>query len=123
MSKNRFKIFLSHITLDDLADQQKNWSTDHFAAIRPVWELFNYNLTKHIAANEFLTIDETLYSLRHQIAFRQYNPNKPHKYGLLWKSLKNSRFPYTYKAIPYGAKLSAVDGPYTSISQLVISSI
>ena len=50
--------------------------------------------------------------MRHQIAFRQYNPNKPHKYGVLFKSLNEARFPYTFKSVPYAAKPTSGDGPY-----------
>ena len=50
--------------------------------------------------------------MRQQIAFRQYNPNKPHLYGLLLKVLNDARYPYTYKAVPYAAKPKAGDGPY-----------
>ena len=45
--------------------------------------------------------------MRHQIAFRQYNPNKPYKHGVLLKSLNDARIPYTYKAIPYAPKPTA----------------
>ena len=112
MSKNRFKFLKSHITFDDYETRQANWRTDRFAAMRSIWEFFKSNLTKYDAPSEYLTIDETLYPMRHQIAFRQYNPNKPHKYGLLWKSLNDARYPYTYKAVPYAAKPVAGDGPY-----------
>ena len=50
--------------------------------------------------------------MRQKIAFCQYNPNKPHRYGLLLKSLNDARFPYTYKAVLYAAKLKAGVGPY-----------
>ena len=50
--------------------------------------------------------------MRQQIAFRQYNPNKSHRYGLLLKSLNDARFTYTDKAVLYAAKLKAEDGPY-----------
>ena len=50
--------------------------------------------------------------MRQQIAFRQYNPNKPHRYGLLLKSLNDARFPNTYKFVPYAAIPKAGDGPY-----------
>ena len=50
--------------------------------------------------------------MRQQIVFRQYNPNKPHCYGLLLKSLNDTRFPYTGKAVPYVEKPKAVCGPY-----------
>ena len=81
--------------------------------MRPVWELFNSNLGKYVAPS-----DETLYPMGHQIAFRQYNPNKPRKYGVLLKSLNDARFPYTYKALPYAAKPTAGDGPFYISSSL-----
>ena len=112
MSKNRFKFLLSHITFDDYSDREKNWPTDRFAARIAVWKLFNKNLGKYIAPSEYLKIDETLYLMRHQIAFRQYNPNKPHKYGVLFKSLNEARFPYTFKSVPYAARPTSGDGPY-----------
>ena len=112
MSENRFKFLLSHIRFDDYSDREKNWPTDCFAAMQPVWELFNKNLGKHIAPSEYLRIDETLYPMKHQIAFRQYNPNKPHKYEVLFKSLNETRFPYTFKSVPYVAKPISGDGPY-----------
>ena len=48
--------------------------------------------------------------MKQQIAFRQYNPNKPNRYGLLLNSL-DARFPYTYKALLYAAKPKAGDCP------------
>ena len=53
---------------------------------------------------DYLTIDETLYPTRGAFAFRQYNPNKPAKYGVLFRSLNAVRFPYTYMSIPYAGK-------------------
>ena len=90
--KNRFEFLLSNITFDNYIDREKNWPTDRFSTMRPVRGLFSLNLDKYVAPSEYLTIDETLYSMRHQIALRQYNPNKPHKYGVLLKSLNDARF-------------------------------
>ena len=50
--------------------------------------------------------------MRHQIAFRQYNPSKPHRYGLLLKSLNDASFPYTCKVCPYARKPEKGEGPY-----------
>ena len=50
--------------------------------------------------------------MRHQTAFRQYNPKKPHRYGLLVKSLNDARVPFTYKAAPYSGKPKDGNGPY-----------
>ena len=48
--------------------------------------------------------------MRQQIVFRQDNPNKPHRYGLLLKSLNDARFSDTYKAVQYAAKPKAGNG-------------
>ena len=80
--------------------------------MRPVWELFNSNLDKYIAPSEYLTIDETFYPMRHQIAFHQYSPNKPRKYGVLLKLLNDVRFLHTDKALPYAGKATVGDGPF-----------
>ena len=68
--------------------------------MQPVWELFNSDLGKYVAPREYLTIDETFYPMRHQIAFHQYSPNKPRKYGVLLKLLNDVRFLHTDKALP-----------------------
>ena len=45
--------------------------------------------------------------MRHQIAFRQYNPNKSHQHGLLVKSLNDAELPFTYKTVPNAGKPEA----------------
>ena len=50
--------------------------------------------------------------MRHQIAFKQFNPLKPAKYGMLHKSINDARFPYTYKINVYASKPAAGSGPY-----------
>ena len=77
-----------------------------------MWEIFSSNLSKHVEPSEYLSIDETLYPIRQQIAFHQDNPNKTHRYGLLLKSLNDARFLYSCKVVPYAAKPKARDGPY-----------
>ena len=72
---------------DDHQERAENWPHDRFAAIRKFFELFNKNCLKHVIPSEYLAIDETFYPMRNQISIKQYNPNKPAKYGLLFKSL------------------------------------
>ena len=107
-----FRFLKDHICFDNPRERTQLWETDRFAAVREIWEISISNLSKHVAHSEHLSIDETLYTIRQQIAFRHYNPNKPHRYGLLLKSLKDARFPYIYKAVPYAAKPKAGDDPY-----------
>ena len=47
-----------------------------------------------------------------QISFKQYNPNKPAKYGLLFKAINAARYPYTFIASPYCGKPQEVGGIY-----------
>ena len=93
MFKNRYKFLLSHIRFDDYSDPEKNWS---FAAMRPVWELFNKNLGKYIAPRQYQTIDEAFYPMRHQIAFLQYNPTNLTNMGFYsnhWMTAFNAFIP------------------------------
>ena len=88
------------------------WPQDSFAAASVLFMMFNNNCIKHGIPSEYLAIDETLYPMRHQIAFRQYNPNKPAKYGLLFKFINDARFPFTYQATVYAGKPESGNGPY-----------
>ena len=45
------------------------------------------------------------------IGFKQCDPNKPAKYGLLYRSLSDSSFPHTYYNLPYAGKQEKVEGP------------
>ena len=70
--------------------------TGHMIDLLPsviFFELFNKNCLKHVIPSEYLVIDET-YTMRNQISIKQYNLNKPAKYGLLFKSINDARFPW-----------------------------
>ena len=112
MSKHRFSFLLSVLSFDDSEERRELWKSDRFAAARELTNLFNDRMKNVLVPSEYLSIDETLYAMRHQIGFRQYNPNKPAKYGLLYKSLNDARFPFTYQIIPYSGKPVDGDGPY-----------
>ena len=99
MSKNRFRFLKGHICFDNPQERTQLWETERFASVREIWEIFNSNFSKHVAPSEYLSVDETLYPMRQQIAFRQYNLNMLHRHGLLLKSLHDAGFPYAYKAV------------------------
>ena len=97
------------IAFDDKSTCKDQWLSDRSADGRDIFEMLNKNF---VIPSEYLAIAKTLYHMRHQIAFRQYNPKKLHKYGLLLKSINDSRFHFTYKAAPYAGKPENGDGPY-----------
>ena len=93
MSKNRCRFLKGHICFNNPQERTQLWETDRFAAVREIWEIFNSNLSKHVAPSAYLSIDETLYTMRQQTVFRQDNPNKSHLHVLLLKSLNDATFP------------------------------
>ena len=52
----------------------------------------------------YVSVDETLYLYRGRIGMKQYNPSKPPKYGLLYRSLCDPNVPYTYSTVTYAGK-------------------
>eukprot|EP00112_Aurelia_sp_Birch-Aquarium-sp1_P020887 Seg549.6 transcript_id=Seg549.6/GoldUCD/mRNA.D3Y31 product="PiggyBac transposable element-derived protein 4" protein_id=Seg549.6/GoldUCD/D3Y31 len=104
MSRNRFVFLTNALSFDDAPTRQERWLHDRAAAIRDFFEQFNNNCARMRIQSEYLAIDETLYPYRGNIGFRQYNPSKPAKYGLLYRSISDSRVRYTYFTLPYTGK-------------------
>ena len=69
MSCDRMKFLLSTWTFDNPQTCKEKWPYDRFADARPIFEMFNSNTSKYLLPSLYLLIDETLYPMRHQIAF------------------------------------------------------
>ena len=110
MSHGRFKFISCFITFNDKGSRTESWKTDTFACIRELFELMNEGNTKCRFPSPMLSVDETLYPYCGAIGFKQYNPNKPAKYGLLLRSLYDSTTTYTYYTLPYAGKPKAAKG-------------
>ena len=104
MSKNCFRFLYQCISFDDYSTRPECWEADCFAAIRKVFELFNESCGRALIPDDLLSIDETLYPMRNRVSFKQFNPNKPAKYGLLFKSTNSARYPYSFASAPYCGK-------------------
>lgn len=104
MSKNRFKFLIANVRFDDEETRRDRWSSDRFAAFRELFEMFNAQCGKAISSEDYLSLDETLYPMRNQVSFKQFNPSKPAKYGLLFKSINAARYPYTFITAQYSGK-------------------
>ena len=50
--------------------------------------------------------------MRNHISFKRYNPSKPAKYGMLFKSLNDSRLNYTYRSMVYAGKPRQLPSPH-----------
>ena len=110
MSHSRFKFISRFIAFDDKASRAERWKTDKFACMKELVKLMNVGNAKCRYPSPMLSVDESLYPYRGAIAFKQYNPNKPAKYGLLFKSLCDSTTTYTYYTLPYAGKPKFAEG-------------
>ena len=104
MSRLRFEFISSHMCFDDPDTRKDRWQHDRFAAMREIFEECNKNFARALVPDDYLTLDETLYPMRNQIAFKQYNPDKPAKYGMLFKSINSARNAYTHSSHVYCGK-------------------
>jgi len=80
-SKNYLK--LPHLSCDDETTRDQRWDHDRLAAIREIYESFNDECMSCIVPGEYLSLDETLYRMRTQIGFKQYNPPQSTRTHLL----------------------------------------
>ena len=104
MSKNRFRFLFANITFNNHVTKNQRWKSDRFAGFRDVFEWFVSNCSKHVIPDDYICLDETLYPTRVFIAFRQYNPKKPARYGMLFKFINACRYPYTFTSFAYAGK-------------------
>ena len=71
---------------------------NHILIFREVFELFNDACSRALQCGPDMAVDETLYAYRGRgLAFKQYLPQKPAKYGFLFKSLGDSVYAYIYR--------------------------
>ena len=68
--------------------------------MRELFKCFNKNCSTTVVPEEYLCIDETLYLTRNKSSFKQCNPSKPAKYGLLFKSTNAFTYAYKHHIIP-----------------------
>ena len=54
----------------------KRYRTDKFAACREFFGIFNDACSNAVRADDYITIDETLYKSRTRCSFQKYNKNK-----------------------------------------------
>ena len=102
--KNCFRVLYQCISFDDYSTSTEHWEADHFATVRKLFELFSQNCGLELIPDDLLSIDETLYPMKNRISFKQFNPNKPVKSGLLFKSINGARYPYSFVSTQYCGK-------------------
>ena len=95
---------MKHLRFDDFENRSERWKHDQFAAIRDFFEKCNETFGAAIVHEDCISLDEILYSTRNQVNFKQYNLDKPGKYGILFKSWNYAYYPYTHQTHAYREK-------------------
>ena len=104
MNYMRFYFLCQMVQFDDKETRAECWRIDRFTALRKIFESFNVNCTTLRIPSEYLAIDKIFYAYRGMVKLKQFNPNKPAKYELLFQSISDSVVPYTYFILPYALK-------------------
>ena len=104
MSRNHFPFILHNLSFDDESTCAERWKKNKFTEICEFFEKFNNQCMLILAPGDYLSLYETLYAMRTHKSFKQFNPSKPAKYGLLFKSVNAARYPYTFISSTYIGK-------------------
>ena len=104
MTEKRFAFLAGLITFDDRSTRETRRLQDKYALILDFFEEVNKKNGLMRYPTAYLAIDETLYPYRGRLGFKIYLPNKPAKFGLLYRSLCDASLPYTYYTLPYAGK-------------------
>ena len=112
MSRNRFAFILHSSSFYDESTHAERWKKDRFTVIHEFFENFNNQCMLVLAPGDYLSLDGTLYLIRTQMSFKQFKPSKPAKYGLLFKSVNATRYPYIFISSPYSRKHTEEGGQY-----------
>lgn len=97
----RFKLLVRLLHFGDKSTQEERCQTDKFAPTREVFNDFMANCEAYYTLSDSITINETLHKFRGRCPFKvYYMPNKPGKYGILFRVLTDAKARYVYKMIP-----------------------
>jgi hypothetical protein len=79
MSRNRFEILLKML---HFSDNEQCREGDHLYKVQPLLDMLIKNYQAIYSPGKKFCIDETMVPYQGRLIFRQYNPQKAHKYGI-----------------------------------------
>ena len=111
ISRNRFLLFSKflHFANNKLLNPHGQPAYDHLFKIRPVINRLISNFKSSYIPDKNLSIDESMISYKGRLAFLQYLPKKPHKWGMKAWVLAESKTGYTWNWDLYTGKVDHQD--------------
>ena len=103
MSLKRYERLTRNISFHDPVKLREMYQNDRFARMRWFVDSFEKNARTHYRHTEFLCIDKTLrnYYGTYHCDFKMYMPDKPGKYGLLFRCMADAKDRYVSRVIPH----------------------
>lgn len=118
MSRNRFEILLSMFHLCD--NEQPRLPNDRLFKISPLLDILQQKFKESYIPEELVCIDESNVPFRGRIHFRQYIPNKRHRYGIkVFKLCVSGGYTWSFKV--YTGKEERDDD--TSVAEKVVQEL
>ena len=111
ISRDRFLSILSflHCANNEEMPRRDTPNFDKIFKIREVLEMFVASWQEHYYPAREVAVDETVIGFSGTVSFLQYNPNKPHKWGITVWSAAESTTGYVYCWDVYTGKRSQPD--------------
>ena len=81
MSSRRFELLLKFLHLNDSRKQPARGEVG-YDKVRPLLDTVVNNFHESYTPSENLLIDESMIGFKGRLAFLQYMPKKPHKWGM-----------------------------------------
>ena len=63
-NNHAFVFIHAHLSFNDKTTRENRWQQDSLAAIREVFEVFNFKCMPRLVPGDYLSLDETLYPMR-----------------------------------------------------------
>ena len=98
MSSRRFELMLKFLHLNDSRKQpgQAEPGYDKLYKVRPILDVVLEQFKVNYTLSENVSIDESMIGFKGRLAFLQYMPNKPHKWGMKAWVLADAANGYTW---------------------------
>ena len=104
MLHTRFHLLQKIVRFDDKAAREQRVFDDKLAPICELFDLFNKQCMEMYTLSEYVTIDKNLQKFRGRCDFWVCMPQKPGKYGLLFRVITDVKERYVSRMIPYAGK-------------------
>lgn len=104
MFHNRFLFLLKHICFDSVNSKPYKFERERFVATQDFFEICYGNFVGSIILKDYSSLDEALYVMLAQVAFKQNNPKNLAMYGILLKSISSACYSYKHQSYVYCCK-------------------